>query len=59
MSNFGDWLNRHVGHMTLEEKIAMGRRLGVPYPQDPHPELAKKRTQKEIENNLETKEMPD
>ena len=57
MSNFGNWLNKHVGHMTLEEKIALGRSHGVPHPRDPHPELAKKKTQKEIEDNLKTKEL--
>lgn len=59
MSNFGSWIDRHVGHMTLEEKIELGRNLGVPHPKDPHPELARRRTQKEIEDNLKTKEMPD
>ena len=37
---YGNWLDRHVSHMTLEEKIELGRRHGVPHPQDPHPELA-------------------
>ena len=56
---FSEWIDKHVGHMTLEEKIAFGRTLGVPHPKDPHPELARKRTRKEIKENLKSKEMPD
>ena len=44
MAGLEGWIDRHVGHMTLEEKIELGRSLGVPHPKDPHPELAKKMT---------------
>lgn len=51
MTNFGNWLNRHVRHMSLKEKIALGREYGVPHPKDPHPEFAKKKTRKKIKDN--------